>query len=86
MFSDQFTVSNGIRQGGVLSPILFSIYLDSLLNDLQGRGIGYFWDHHFVGALAYGDDVVLLAPYPSALRMMLQTCEEFAVNQMLSDD
>ena len=76
VFSDQFTVANGVRQGGVLSPILFSIYLDSLLNDLQRRGIGCFWDHHFVGALAYADDVVLLAPCPSALRM--QICERFA--------
>ena len=42
------------------------------------------WDHHFfVGALAYANDVVLLAPCPSALRKMLQTCQRFATSNGL---
>ena len=76
--SDSFPISNGIRQGGGLSPILFTIYIDDLLNDLHNFGIGYFWDSHFTGALDYVVDVVLLAPSPAALRMMLHCCEEFA--------
>ena len=33
-FSGQFTVGNGVKQGGVLSPILFTVYLHSLINIL----------------------------------------------------
>ena len=33
-FSSLFRVSNGIKQGGVLSPILFNMYLDVLLLNL----------------------------------------------------
>ena len=34
-FSDSFHVSNGVRQGGVLSPMLFAVYVDSLLEMLE---------------------------------------------------
>ena len=42
--STPFTVSNGVRQGGVLSPVLFSIYLDELLMKLESLGVGCFWN------------------------------------------
>ena len=73
--STPFTVSNGVRQGGVLSPVLFSIYLDELLMKLESLDVGCFWNNHFAGALAYADDIVLLAPSASALRILLASCE-----------
>ena len=76
--SQPLAVSNGVRQGGVLSPILFSLYLDELLLRLSSSNVGCYWGHHFAGALAYADDVVLLAPCASALRIMLTICESFA--------
>ena len=38
--SSEFTVSNGVKQGGVLSPILFAIYTDVLLKRLEETGVG----------------------------------------------
>ena len=32
----------------------------------------------FTGALAYADDIVLLAPNASAMRKILQICDEYA--------
>ena len=33
--STQFTVANGVKQGGVISPILFNIYMDDLSTALN---------------------------------------------------
>ena len=38
--SPQLTVMNGVKQGGVLSPILFAIYTDGLLKRLEDTGVG----------------------------------------------
>ena len=38
--STQFTVSNGVKQGGIISPILFNVYMDDLSIALNSSGIG----------------------------------------------
>ena len=81
--SDSFSVSNGVRQRSVLSPVLFAVYLDGLLSELEGSGVGCYWGAHFVGAVCYADDIALLAPCPSAMRTMLSICEEYAVTNGL---
>ena len=42
--------------------------MDDILSDLENPGVGCSWRNHFVGALCYTDDLVLLAPSASALR------------------
>ena len=76
--SDSFHVSNGVRQGGVLSPMLFAVYVDSLLEMLEASGVGCYSGGCFVGAVCYADDIVLLALCASALRVMLDICDTFA--------
>ena len=45
---------------------------------LEKEGVGCYWRHYYTGAVCYADDVVLLAPSPSALRHMLKTCTHIA--------
>ena len=70
-------------QGAILLPILFALYLDDLLIELARTNVGCYWDDMFVGALAYVDDITLLAPTPSALRKLLAVCESIGTNLML---
>ena len=45
---------------------------------LSKAGVGRFFGSNFVGALAYADDIVLLAPSAFALRKMLAICDSYA--------
>ena len=69
--SESFSVSNGVKQGGILSPVLFTIYTDIMLTKLRDCGVGCYIGNVFCGALAYADDIVILAPNKSALITML---------------
>jgi hypothetical protein len=60
------------------------VYVDDLLLILSKAGVGCFIGLHFVGALAYADDLVLLAPTASAMRKLLAICEDFAREYSIS--
>ena len=77
MKSDSFTVTNGVRQGAVLSATLYTIYVDELMKRLKKNQVGCEIGGLFAGALAYADDVTLLCPTIDGLRSMLKTLEEF---------
>jgi hypothetical protein len=78
--SSILSVRNGVKQGGVLSPILFCVYFDDLLIRLSAKKTGCFMGHYFVGAFAYADDLVLLAPTPRAMRSLLAVCDDFGAD------
>ena len=75
--SNYFNVRNRVKQGDILSPILFAIYTDSLLKRLEESGVGCHMGGHFTGSLAYADDITLLSPSMSGLRTLSIVCEEY---------
>ena len=68
-----------MKQGGIISPVLFCVYIDQLLINLASSGVGCYVGLNFVGALAYADDIVLLAPTPTAMRKLLSICDIYAL-------
>jgi hypothetical protein len=65
----------GIRQGGVLSPYFFAVYVDFLVNKIQSRNIGCYFYGLCAAIFLYADDIILLAPSIGGLQQLLQLCE-----------
>jgi hypothetical protein len=67
-------VLSGVRQGGVLSPSLFNIYVDSIICRLRKSSLGCHFFKCYVGCIMYADDILLLSASLIELQCMLDTC------------
>ena len=81
--SSTFCVSNGVKQGAVLSSVLFNLYTDELLNNLKNSHVGCHIGNMYCGALAYADDIVLLCPSVNGMNKLIKICEDFANDHSL---
>ena len=57
--SDSFSITNGVKQGAVLSAILFCVYTDDLISQLRRNRTECWVNGDFVGVIVYADDIVL---------------------------
>ena len=69
-----------LRQGGILSPDFYGLYVDDLFCKLESSGIGCYYVNQFAAALMYADDVALLAPSIKGLQKLLLICEAYCLN------
>ena len=67
-----------MRQGGILSPILFAVYMDPLITRLRHLGLGCSLHGEFFGSLFYADDILLMSHTIHAMQIMLHCCDKFA--------
>ena len=67
--SSHFSISNGVKRGSVLSPILFTIYIDNLI--IQLSIIGCKIGNSFLSVFGYADDLTLLCPLLAGLKQMI---------------
>jgi hypothetical protein len=77
--SVQFNVSNGVRQDGILSPNVFTVYMDDLIEHLNATGFGCHIGDTCVNNLWYADDTAMLGPSVRSMNILLKVCAEYAV-------
>ena len=78
-FSDWFQITAGVRQGGVLSPDFYCLYIDDLIGKLQSLGVGCYIRNIFAAALFYADDMAVLSPSLKGLQKLLDVCSEYCI-------
>ena len=78
LLSDKCKISNGVKQGGCLSPSLFSIYLNNLIINLRNSKIGCKCGSEYMGVFWYADDLNLLCPSFTGIKEILNICEKYA--------
>ena len=81
--SPDFFVGNGVKQGGIISPILFNIYMDELSMHLNSSGIGGYLGTAFINHLCYADDLCLISLSSSGMQQLLHICNEYASEHQL---
>ena len=77
-FSDFFSIKNGVRQGAILSGILYCFYTNDLFTLLRRNRTGCWVNNVFMGIFGYSDDNLLVAPSLDSLQEMIQVCENYA--------
>jgi len=76
--TEGFETRKGVRQGCVLSPLMFNLYIAGLERKFKERQIGGIEiGRERVWSLAYADDIVLLARNKEALEDMMGTFSNF---------
>lgn len=69
-----FETNMGLKQGCILSPLLFSLFVNDLADILDG---GCDFEGFKVSVLLYADDIVILSPTPGSLQSMINKLENY---------
>merc|ERR1712215_301777 len=77
--SRSFGVSNGVRQGGILSPLFFNVYVDDLSAQLNKLNMWCISKDMITNHLMYADDLVLISPSTAGLQKLLNICQRFDI-------
>ena len=84
IFSGTFPIQKGVRQGGILSPYLFALYVNNLSKELNSSKMGLTIMGRLFNHLIYADDFCLLTTSKSSLHKLLNICDSYAESHGLA--
>ena len=76
-YSERFPVLCGTKQGGILSPDFFALYINDLIKILRASGIGCHVLRKFIACILFADDMSLAAPTRHCLQQLLDICAKY---------
>jgi hypothetical protein len=73
--SSFFRLTVGVRQGGVLSPLFFAIFIDDIVSRVKSANAGCYLSFSCCQVFSYADDILLLSPSVAGLQLLVNACE-----------
>ena len=77
VIGESFVVKCGVRQGGVLFPYLFALYVDELIIEVRNSSYGLHIGQLFLGCAFYANDIALLSALCYGLQRLINICEQY---------
>ena len=77
-FSSLFKISCGVKQGGIISPFLFNIFIDDLITECVNSNHGALFFNINTSIIVYADDILLISPLDTHLQYLLDICSAYS--------
>jgi hypothetical protein len=78
-YTEYVNIYSGIKQGGLLSPVLYNVYVDDLMKNLINEGLGCMIGGLYYGTIFYADDIILLGGSVIKMQKMIDICCKYGL-------
>jgi hypothetical protein len=79
IITDNIDIRSGVKQGGIMSPLLYNVYVDDLMTKLIGEKLGCTIGEFTYSAIFYADDIVLVSGSRRKMQRMIDICNEYGI-------
>ena len=78
--SRKINLSQGTGQGRILTPFMYKVYVNGLLNVLSNHCYAIFINGSRIPSPSFADDISLLTLHPSFLKTFMNICNRYGIN------
>ena len=75
--SEPIPVTSGVKQGCLLSPTLFNLFINGLIEEIKKLGLGVKCGEIILALLVFADDIALMAETEEDLQRMLNALDSW---------
>ena len=79
IITDNIDIHSGVKQGGIMSPHMYNIYVDDLMTKLLCEKLGCMIGKFLYGAIFYADDIILMSASRRKMQKMMDICNEYGL-------